>query len=33
MAVVAVGSGANNDGAFEREREREREREFLCARV
>jgi hypothetical protein len=31
VAVVAVGSGANNHGAFTRERERERE--FLCARV
>jgi len=25
VAVVAVGSGANNNGAFTRERERERE--------
>ncbi len=33
MAVVAVGSGANNDGVFTRERERERERESSCVHV
>ncbi len=35
MAVVAVGSGANNDGVFTRERvcERERERVLVCTCV